>query len=132
MTRDTIEIVRELYAALNAADEGRLEELIDPEIVWVQNPNAPDPRSFHGHDGIRELRAIIDDAFDRVHLEPDELIGVGDRVVVLGRMSAHGKGSGVAVEQERAWIWTIHGEKAVRQETYPDHAAALTAAGVAD
>jgi ketosteroid isomerase-like protein len=44
MSRQNVEIVRDLHAALNSGDEEKLQELIDPAIDWVQNPNAPDPR----------------------------------------------------------------------------------------
>jgi len=130
VSQSNVDLVRRVHEALNTRDERALPELFDPEFVWVQNPNAPDPRTFHGHDGIRELVATVDDAFDEVRLEPAELIEVGDRVVVLGQMKARGKGSGIPIEEDRAWIWTVRDGKVVRHETYADHPSALEAAGL--
>ena len=132
MSQEDVEIVRSVHQALNAGDERTLMELIDPEIVWVQNPNAPDPRTFHGHAGIRQLAAMVEEAFDEVRLEATEMIEVDDRVVALGQMKARGKGSGIPIEEDRAWIWTVRGSKVVRHETYADHATAMEAAGLSE
>src|SRR5262249_15706484 len=95
VSQQNVEIVQPVHGALSAGDESALIGLIDPEIVWVQNPNAPDPRTFYGHDGVRELAAMVDDAFDDLRLEPTEILEVADRVLVLGQMKARGKGSGI-------------------------------------
>jgi ketosteroid isomerase-like protein len=130
MSQENVEIVRKLHAAINAADADAVLALLDPEIVWVQNPNAPDPRTFHGHDGMREFREMVADAFEDVHLEGDRFIDADDRVVSLGYMRARGVGSGVEVREARGWVWTLRDARVVRHETYDNHAAALQAAGL--
>ena len=73
MSRENVEIVRRLHEALNSGDDPLILELLDPEIVWVQNPDAPDPRTFYGHEGVRELAEMVADAFDEVQrAEQDE------------------------------------------------------------
>jgi len=130
MSEENVEIVRRLHAAINAADAEAVLALLDPEIVWVQNPNAPDPRTFHGHDGMREFRAMLEEAFAGVRLESDRFIDAGDRVVSLGHMRARGVGSGVEVREARGWVWTVRDGKVVRHQTFDDHQAALEAAGL--
>ena len=62
---------------------------------------------------------------------PMEFIDAGERVVVVGRMHARGKGSGVEVDRSFASIWTIRGGRVVRWELgYDDRRAALEAAGL--
>jgi uncharacterized protein len=132
MSQKNVEVVRRLHAAINAADEEAVLALLDPEIVWVLNPNAPDPATFHGHDGVREFRDLVAEAFEDVRLEGDRFMDAGDQVVSLGYMRARGVGSGLEVRQARAWVWTLRNGKVVRHRTYADHEAALEAAGLSE
>jgi ketosteroid isomerase-like protein len=132
MSQENVELIREVYEAINARDEEALWRLLDPAIVWVQNPNAPDPGPLHGHDGVRQLRAMIDDAFEDVRLEVDSYVGEGETVVALGHMRARGRGSGVEIRQARGWIWWVRDGKVVRHATFDDQTVALEAAGLSE
>src|SRR5262245_57576545 len=116
MSRENVEVVRRVHEAINARDSEALERLLDPAIVWVQNPNAPDPGTLHGHDGVRELRAMVDDAFEDVRLDVDRFLDGGETVVALGQMHARGKGSRVEIREARAWVWWVRDGKVVRHE----------------
>ena len=132
MSEANVEIVRRVHEALNAQDEETLIELLDPEIVWVQNPNAPDPHTLHGHDGVRELAAMVEDAFEDISFDADWFLDTGETVVALGQMRARGKGSGVEIREARAWVWTLREGRVIRHETFADHAEALAAAGLSE
>src|SRR5262245_1576399 len=132
MSQENVEIVREVHEAINARDVEALERLFDPEIVWIQNPNAPDPGALHGHEGVRELRAMVDDAFEDVRLDVDRFLDHGETVVALGEMRARGKGSGVEIREARAWVWVLRDRKVIRHQTFDDRRAALEAAGLSD
>jgi ketosteroid isomerase-like protein len=132
MSEENVEVVRRLHGAINADDVEAALTLLDPEIVWVQNPNAPDPRTYYGHDGIRELREVFADAFEDVRLEAERFIDVSDRVVSLGCMRARGVGSGVEVRSPRGWVWTVRDGKVVRHQSFDNHEAALEAAGLSE
>jgi hypothetical protein len=56
----------------------------------------------------------------------------GDEVVVLGRYTASGGASGVAVEGEHGYVWTIRDGVAVRFQWFQSHPEALEAAGIAE
>ena len=123
-----MEVVRQVHEAINARDAEALETLLDPEIVWVQNPNAPDPTSLHGHAGFRKLSAMVADSFEDVRLEVSEFVDRGDTIVTVGEMRARGKGSGIEIREARAWVWLIRDGRVVRHETYDDAGVALEAA----
>ena len=61
--------------------------------------------------------------------EVDEIIDLGDDVVVVLAISAEGAGSGVPVAQEFAVLWTFDGETVVRARSFTSRAEALEAAG---
>ena len=140
MSQENVDFVKGLFAAGSEMDKeallAALPELIaqacDPEIVWVQNPNAPDPRTYRGHDGMREFREELGEAFEDVRLDADRFIDAGNQVVVLGSMRARGVGSGVEVREARGWLWTLRDGKVVRHQTYDGHEAALEAAGLSE
>ena len=46
VSAETRAIGRRLHAAFAARDEATVAELIHPDIVWIQNPRAPDPRTL--------------------------------------------------------------------------------------
>ena len=63
-------------------------------------------------------------------LEPEEFIDAGERVVVLARLSARGRASGVALVRRDGMVWTVRGGKAVRLDYFNRPADALEAAGL--
>jgi ketosteroid isomerase-like protein len=130
MSQENVEVVRKVHEAINDRNEAALLKLLDPDIVWVQNPNAPDPGKLYGHDGVRELRDVIDETFGDVSLQVDEFLDAGEVVVALGRMHARGKGSGVEVEEARAWVWSLRDGKVIRHQTFAARPDALEAAGL--
>jgi ketosteroid isomerase-like protein len=54
----------------------------------------------------------------------------GDDVVVLGRYTASGDASGIALEGEHGYVWTIRDGLAVRFQWFQSHDEALEAAGL--
>ena len=130
MSEQNVEVVRALHRAINDADVEAAFALLDPEIVWMQNPNAPDPRPFRGHDGMREFQEMLAEAFEDVRLEGDRFIDAGERVVSLGHMRARGVGSGVEIREPRGWVWTVRNGKVLRHQTHDNHQAALEAVGL--
>ena len=58
---------------------------------------------------------------------PDEFVDLGDRILLLGRMTGSGVGSGAAVDTEWAMIITPVAGEVVREEVLFDRAEALKA-----
>jgi ketosteroid isomerase-like protein len=70
------------------------------------------------------------DVFEYFRMEPERFFEAGDRIVVLVRTPAKGKGSGVEVEFRPAHVWTMRAGKAVRLEVSPEQKKGLEAAGL--
>jgi hypothetical protein len=56
----------------------------------------------------------------------------GEDVVVLGHYTASGGASGVQLEGEHGYVWTVRDGLAVRFRWFQSHAEALEAAGVSE
>jgi ketosteroid isomerase-like protein len=63
-------------------------------------------------------------------MEPEEFIDAGDRVVVVIRMIATGKGSGVTLERRDALVYELRHRKVVRLDYSNNRDEALAAAGL--
>ena len=52
--------------------------------------------------------------------------------MVLARYTASGRGSGVPLEGEHGYVWTVRDGQAVRFRWFNSHAEALEAAGISE
>jgi ketosteroid isomerase-like protein len=137
MPTDDVELVRRGYEALNSGDlEGALA-LFHPD---VEVRMAKDGRtvlgldfdeSYRGVDGFIRFLARVGDALDDARWEPEEYIDAGENgVVVLIRMTARGRASGLKIDQPMAHLCRMRDGKLVAHETFWERANALRAAGL--
>ena len=130
MSKDNAEFLRQGYEALEHGDLETFKALsrdrLGPEFefhhVW-------DGRVFKGYEGTMEWLADARETWKDYKQEVDEIIDLGDDVVVVLAISAEGAGSGVPVAQEFAVLWTFDGETVVRARSFTSRAEALAAAG---
>ncbi len=128
LTERNVAILREAYEAIgkDGIDSVHAWDVISDDIVIRDRPEAPDAGTYTGRAGVRQALATSDESFEDFSMEPVDLIGVGDRhVVVVLRMHGRGRGSGVPVEEEIAHLWTVDDGKAVAMQVYSDAQDAL-------
>jgi ketosteroid isomerase-like protein len=107
-----------------------LWEDLDPECE-IHDHDIMDAGRYRGHDGFRRWMADFGEAWESFTLEPREYMDAGDgKVVLLARLSARGRGSGISVERLDGLVWTVRGGKTVRLDYYSTPAAALAAVGL--
>lgn len=82
---------------------------------------------YHGHNGIRAWFEDVDEILEESRVDIDQFRPVGDRLLVLGRMTARRRG-GDAVERNVGWVIEPKGEKFQRGWAYPSHEEAERAA----
>ena len=122
------------FAAINRRDFDLLETGIDPEIDYIAAGVLPADMvgHHHGHSGYRENWRRLDEAFDSLRIDPEELIDTGDQLIVLARANAHGAGSGVPVTVTYFQVISFRDGLVIRQEDVQDRAEALEAAGLSE
>jgi ketosteroid isomerase-like protein len=128
MSRENVDFLRRGYEALQRGDteafEALARERLDPDFSFHSHWAG---RVFKGIPGTREWVSDTRETWDDYEQEVEEIVDLGDDVLVVGRASARGAGSGVPVTQEFAVIWSFEGESAVRAQSFPSRAAALEA-----
>ncbi len=67
-----------------------------------------------------------DAVFDSFEIYVEEIIDVGDQLVVVTHERATGKGSGLPVDQRLTHIWTIRNGQVATIRSFTDRAEALS------
>jgi ketosteroid isomerase-like protein len=90
----------------------------------------PDGRTHTGLDGLRNLWLEWLAPWTTYRMEAEDVIDLGDRVLVLAHVFGRLEGSQAEVENTVASVWTLRDGKIARVEFYIDRAEALKAVGL--
>jgi ketosteroid isomerase-like protein len=131
VSKEDLEIVRQLYECANRRDWDRMAELVDPDVEQPGTVGGLEERQLaHGLSEIRQLYERDEEAWREYRIEPEKLIDAGDQVVVFHREYQRGKSSGIELVSETAAVIDLRDGRIVRIQGYMDRTAALSAAGV--
>ena len=132
MSQENVEMVRRIFDLWN---EGRVEpetrpELFDPEVQMDLRGRKFNPAVYDGYDGIDRFVSDVAEVWDQFSIELVEVIDADPHVVSVMQATGRGQGSGIEVEGQMAWVWTLREGRVVRVEGDFDRASALEAAGL--
>jgi ketosteroid isomerase-like protein len=131
MSEENVEIrneaVRRFFLAFESEDEA-FRETLHPDIEWY--PIEENRTPTRGVDAALWNRNAWLDTWDEHILDLEEAIEDRDNVVVGVHITAHGKGSGVAVDVRFHAQFMVRDGKVVYIYDHEDRAAALEAAGL--
>ena len=129
MTEDEAVVVRTFLEALGNREFEVAAQQWHPEGEWRPQAAAAVERGvYHGPDGLRRYVSDMQQVMERVDVEVTEVRRVGDKLVALGTVHAHGLGSGAQVDEELGIVFAIQDGLIRSGVSYRDHAAALAAA----
>jgi ketosteroid isomerase-like protein len=144
MSEENVELIRDFYESLNSwlasywsdpvapiEQSPELEEMfghLDPEAEWDWLFS---PETFRGRKQLLQAAADYLETVGDWQVEIEELTdGTEDRVLVVARVVARGRGSGVPVLQRVFSAVTVRNGKVARIEDHSERAQALEAAGL--
>jgi ketosteroid isomerase-like protein len=136
VSRENVEIVRELLDAFARRDHEMAFDFYDPEIEWDATEIAdaiPDLAGvYRGYDGVRTYWRRWLSAWSDLTFVVEDIRDAGADVVALIRdQHQTGRLSGIDTEiPPYALVFTIRDGKVVRWKNYMDQAAALEAVGL--
>jgi ketosteroid isomerase-like protein len=131
MGRDNIKLAREVMDALSGGDYARLVALADPEVEWRSFfAELGEGGVYRGLEGMRRYLDDLADAWEIVRADVDDEVGVGDVVLLVGRIHYRGKGSGAEDETPAGWMLKFRQGKVVRFRAFREPEKALEAAGL--
>jgi ketosteroid isomerase-like protein len=126
MSQENVEIVRRAFAyeVYGVGDRAVAEAIFDPEVVMNPTEEAP----TCGLDTIRDNFERWKDAWEELEVTTEEVIEVGERVLVTAHHRGRGRGSGVEVDTRLYSLYTLRDGKVIRADEYTDRNEALEAA----
>ncbi len=132
MSQENVEIVRNAFAAYGRGDIEGVLRLCEEDIVIVQPPDLPGvPPEQRGHRGVVESFSIWPEQWDDYRIELLRIAGApGDKVFVTTRTRGRGKQSGVAVDMEFSFVFTVREAKISEWRLFVREDQALDAAGL--
>jgi ketosteroid isomerase-like protein len=131
MSRDNVETVRRLYesGAIDRRPDALLE-VLHPDAVWVNPPEAVEPGTRRGAAEVGAAIANLAHSFDTVEHRLRQVFDGGDAVVALVTFHARGRDRGAELTQDEAHTWTFRNGKVISFEWGRDLRAALEAVGL--
>jgi ketosteroid isomerase-like protein len=131
MSQENVELARHFYAVLNAEGFNNTENLVHPDIEFIDSPTLPDASRYVGEAAVR---GFGEEAMERGwdgHWWVQEILDAGDEVVVVWQMrgrSAHG--GGFPFDETVAHVCLFEDGKVRRVRAFLSRAEALEAAGL--
>jgi ketosteroid isomerase-like protein len=129
MSQENVEVVRRHMEAYLAGNyEGALDAYApDVEIDVSVRPGG---RVYRGRGGVIEAFRVWRGTFKDWEGAVEEVVGARDRVLLVLRESGRGKGSGVKVEQQTFFVYTLRGGMIAHATVLMDEEEARQAAGL--
>jgi ketosteroid isomerase-like protein len=128
MSRQNVEIVERATRHLMETGEPDWGAL-DPTVA-VHDHDTPDQGTYRGHAGVARWLEDWGAAWADWNLEPEDYIDAGDHVVLVIRVTAKGRGSGVEVHRQDALVYEFRDGKIVQIDYYNSREQALDAVGL--
>ncbi len=86
----------------------------------------PDLVGHHyGYQGYRLMWQAMLEGFEDLTLVPEELLDLGDRSIIVIRLTGHGSSSRVPIDQLRFQVYTYRRGLVVRKEDFAERERAL-------
>jgi ketosteroid isomerase-like protein len=104
--------------------------VLSPEMVTYVAPPLPVSGTYHGPEGFLQVTIDWAEEFDELVMTSREFIDAEDHVVVRALHKSRGAASGVPVERELWYVFTVDAGMAIRADVFADQNEALEAAGL--
>ena len=115
-----LQLTERAFEAFNAGDTDGILALLDTDVEIYMPTELPNSGTFRGHAGYLKWTDNWLDAWENFNVEIRRMEPVGERHVVShAHQSATGKGSGIPVEMDMAYMTESRDGKAIALHLYP-------------
>jgi ketosteroid isomerase-like protein len=130
MSRQNVDLIEAAYQRVNEGGFAGIADVIHPDF-GLDSPQGIEASQAHDKAGLRAWFAKMDEIWEELRFEPEEVIDIdATRVVAVVRTSGRAKGSGMEIDQQLTHLWTIVGGKATALATFDTKHQALEAVSV--
>ena len=132
MSHEHIEQLRAVYSAVSAGDWDAAFRDADPDFELTTPELSPMAGTYRGEQAIRSFFGELWAAFDEVQNTVQEVIDLGDRVLVFLVVLLRPKDSEARVELRVAHLWTMRDGRITACRVFTDRKLAREAAGLVE
>lgn len=133
MSQERVEALLRSYHAINRGDVEAAASVLPPDFEFIPPGILPDVEVYRGPEGFVRFWKTWQGTFENFHLEIEETIDAGDKVVVMVAASGVVKDSGAEVRTPSfPHVWAFEGDRIVRMEALQNRALALEAVGLSE
>jgi ketosteroid isomerase-like protein len=122
-------LVHRLLDEWNAGNRTAIEEHLHPEVKILTLRSKLEARPYRGVEGFRRGIADFDQDWEYVRMDVEDVRSQEDHVVILGKLQARGRASGVELDVPFAMLWSFEGERISEIRSFSEADDALRAAG---
>ena len=126
-----MERLQSAIEAFNQRDGEKFDRLLaaDAEIVPVRA--ALEGTTYRGDDAGSQYCAAVDDSWESLRWEVEEIREVGESAVAVGHIRGKGLETGATIDTSGGWVAQFRDGLITRFRTYTNREDALEAAGLA-
>jgi ketosteroid isomerase-like protein len=132
MSEENVEAMRRAWEAFEGGDLSGAIAAMSPDMVTYVAPPIPVAGTYEGPEGFLQVTLDWAEGFDELVMTGKEFIDAGDQVVVRSLHKSRGAESGVPVETDVWYVFTVRAGKATRVDIFNDRSEALEAAGLSE
>jgi ketosteroid isomerase-like protein len=137
MSQENVERIRRGYEAFNRGDFADAARDFDANFEWripFQLPDSPPDETYRGPEEVIRFWQTWAAYFDDFRMELEEIIDLGDKVIVIGGLRGRGAESGVEVTTPSfPQLWTFGDDgRPLRVEMFQSRDEAFEAARLSD
>jgi ketosteroid isomerase-like protein len=131
MSQENVEWTRQCLHAWGRGDTAAVETLLEGHLPpdFEFHPLYLD-QAYRGVDAVRQIIAAIAETWEGYRFETEEIVDLGEDVLVLAHITARGVGGGVPIDQRLAVLGRFEGDKLVWAKSFRSEQEALEAVGL--
>lgn len=130
MSEENLQLVQSAFEAYFRGDEPTMLGLVDPDVVVTQLPDQPDIQHYHGRQGLLQAMADWVGTWDDYSIDVLGMSDINDHVLVSCRQRGRGKGSGIPMEHDVHFLFSVRDGQLVRWQMFHTEREAVEAATV--
>ena len=130
MGQSNFEMARAAYDAFSRKDYDTVLAMAVPDVEYEFVGDFAEGNIFQGIDAIRDLWNQLDEVFLEWQSRPEELIDLGDQVLVLARESGIGRASELEFDQKLGHLISFRDGRITRFQVFGSWKRALRDVGL--
>jgi ketosteroid isomerase-like protein len=131
MSQENVEMARRAFEAYNRGDVDAAVTDFASNCEFVSSGARPGGRGvYQGPEGFKRFIGWLRDEFEDAHLDVNDVIDAGTKVLVSLTVRGRGRQSGAATSWDLWQVWTVRDGRFFRGQAFTDKIGALEAAGL--